>query len=55
MTRRHFSDHHDPDVTLEDMGRPTRGEVARDEPLTVDTTGPLTDAVTVARWYGRRS
>ena len=57
MTR-NYSDFYDPDLTVEDMGRPTRREAARDEAErgeTPYTPGPLTDAVRKPRraWDGR--
>ena len=54
MTRRNYSPHYDPDVTREDMGRPSRAEAERDAaedraayraPTWQQTPGPLTDAV----------
>lgn len=55
---RNYSDHYDPDLTVEDMGRPTRAEAARDERDRSETPpapGPLVDAVREPRrvWDGR--
>lgn len=55
---RHYSPHYDPDLTREDMGRPTRAEAERDAAEDRATTrehtpGPLTDAVRAERWWGK--